>query len=172
MAVDKQKQEIALSVLEQNTQANAVWITFDNQAFLLEELAKDHHKKHGIKKDPKVFFREGSKDEILSKDDYEGLEENDTPKMIQLKSDKNHLLIELESYKKTDNKHRELYEEALSTIEENNSNIEKISTLNQQNEEKLKGLEKENEALKARITQLESKPETVKDEGNAPTKSK
>ena len=74
--------------------------------------------------------------------------------------------------KKTDNKHRELYEEALSTIEENNSNIEKISTLNQQNEEKLKGLEKENEALKARITQLESKPETVKDEGNAPTKSK
>ncbi|WP_312310962.1 hypothetical protein [Empedobacter brevis] len=175
MAVDKQKKEIALSVLEQNTQAKAVWVTFDNQPFLFEEPAIKHHEKYQVKEEPDVFFREGTQnqDEILSKDNYEGLEENDTPKMRQVKYDKNCLLIELESYKKTDEGHRERYEKAISTIKEKDTKIEEISTLNLQYEKKVRELQQENESLKARVLELETaKPEIVKDEGNAPKKGK
>ena len=124
MEVDKQKEQIALSVLEQNTQANAVWISFDNQAFLSEESAEKHHVKHNTDEDPTVFFREGTQDENLSEEDFKAI-------------------------------------------------IEDISALNLEKDEKIEVLEKENETLKARILQLETeKPETLKDEGNTPKKSK
>lgn len=166
MAVDKQKQEIALSVLEQNAQANAVWITFDNQPFLVEESAKKHHEKYKIKKAPDVFFREGTQAENLS--------DEDCKKIIE---DQKNLLSEFQTEITTERLENEKVNKELdsckSEIETKDSKIKEISELNLQYEEKVRELKQENETLKARVFELEKvKPETVKDEGNTPKKGK
>lgn len=166
MAEDKQKKEIALSVLEQNTQANAVWITFDNQAFLLEVLAKNHHEKHGNKKVPDVFFREGTQDENLSDEDYKKIIENQDNLLKEFQTEITKGKLEVDKFSKE-------LESCKSEIESKDSKIKDISALNLQYEEKVRELSQENESLKARILELETaKPETVKDEGNAPKKGK
>lgn len=166
MAVDKQKQKIALSVLEQNTQANAVWITFDNQPFLFEESAIKHHEKYKVKEDPDVFFREGNQDKNLSEEDYKKIIENQNNLLNEFQTEITKGKLEHEKLNKE-------LESCKSEIQTKDSKIEEISAFNLEYEEKARELEKENEGLKARILELENaEPETVKDEGNAPKKGK
>jgi len=159
MAEDKQKKEIALSVLKQNTQANAVWITFDNQAFLLEESAEKHHVKHNTDENPTVFFREGTQDENLSEEDYKAIIEDQGKRLDAAIEARNKAL-----------EHIGILEPNYNTVYENNLKL--VSEM-QEKYSKIEILEKENETLKARILELETpKPETIKDEGNAPKKGK
>lgn len=166
MEVDKQKQQIALSVLEQNTQANAVWISFDNQAFLSEESAEKHHQKHNKDEDPTVFFREGTQDENLSEEDYKAIIE-DQGKRLDAEIEARNKALE----------HIGKLEPNYNTVFDNNlklvSDIEVLTKDSLKKDESLEVLKTENETLKARILELETpKPETVKDEGNTPKKGK
>ncbi|MEG0982697.1 hypothetical protein [Algoriella sp.] len=173
MEVDKQKEQIALSVLEQNTQANAVWISFDNQAFLSEESAEKHHVKHNTDQDPTVFFREGTQDENISEEDFKAIIEDQGKRLDAAIEARNRALEHIGILEPNYNTVYENNLKLVSEIQEKDSKIEDISALNLEKDEKIEVLEKENETLKARILQLETeKPETLKDEGNTPKKSK
>ncbi|MGV1019303.1 hypothetical protein ACTS9V_06625 [Empedobacter falsenii] len=166
MEVDKQKEQIALSVLEQNTQANAVWISFDNQAFLSEESAEKHHVKHNTDEDPTVFFRQGTQDENLSEEDYKAIIEDQGKRLDAAIEARNKAL-----------EHIGILEPNYTKVSENNqklvSDFEVLTKDSLKKDEKIEELEKENESLKARILELETPtPETLKDEGNTPKKGK
>lgn len=166
MAVDKQKQKIALSVLEKNAQAKVVWVTFDNQPFLFEEPAIKHHEKYQVEEDPDVFFREVPQDENLSEEDYKKIIEDQDNRLKEFQVVETNAMLEFK-------KLNEELKSCKSEIQTKDSKIEEISAFNLEYEKKARELEKENESLKARVLELETvKPETLKDEGNAPKKGK
>ena len=160
MSNKKKFQEKANALFEKYPEANKIFISENGQCFFDEKAAKDYHDLRGFDKMPEVFFREGFEDEDDS-DLQEALHNSELArKTLEAIIEDIVAVCDLDQEYEPANADtdetvtavislREKYAEKYRLLTEANTEIERLSNIEQDNENLKKQLEAANKQIEA-----------------------